>query len=102
MAPEILVLEDAAAEEALASYTRKADVWSLGVTIYVLLAGSLPYSDIEHVKSPRTGDIWRMLPIVGISKAFSDLLQEMLTTDPFLRPEAEILLRYVNLCVNFL
>ena len=53
MAPEVMVLEDGAEEEAeAAGYTEKADVWSLGATLFTLIAGNTLFAVIAGGEPP--------------------------------------------------
>lgn len=41
MAPEIAVLVDEPCNDVTASFTSKADIWSLGITLFTLLSGGV-------------------------------------------------------------
>lgn len=84
MAPEVIILEDKT-EATAAGYSVKADVWSLGVTLYVLLAGggfpqAYPLKSKVAIKALAGGGTaaaaWRMPPLPrDVPTVLSDLIQ---------------------------
>eukprot|EP00931_Biecheleriopsis_adriatica_P018073 TRINITY_DN12745_c0_g1_i3.p1 TRINITY_DN12745_c0_g1~~TRINITY_DN12745_c0_g1_i3.p1 ORF type:complete len:480 (+),score=94.57 TRINITY_DN12745_c0_g1_i3:33-1472(+) len=74
-------------------YTMQCDMWSLGVIVFTLLAGEMPFFDKDEdqiVAKTRNGD-YRMKPDVwiGLSMEAVDFTQALLRTDPLARPSAE-------------
>lgn len=59
-------------------YGKPADMWSLGVILYVLLSGTTPFEDEHTVDFP--DEYW-----TGVSAMAKDLVRRLLQTDPCLR-----------------
>lgn len=82
-------------------YTSKADCWSMGVLLYLLLSGQRPFSGEDMQTAimagrfgPMTGDYWdgaRVLPVTDTAK---DVVKKLLTVDPEKRLSAEEALQH--------
>jgi len=85
VAPEVL--------EKVQYYTNKCDFWSLGVVLYVLLCGYLPFYHEERsitVKLIRSGEVLFDEEEWGdISEDAKDLIRKLLEKDPKTRYNAE-------------
>ena len=90
MAPEVIILEDKTEpEDTTTGYNVKADVWSLGITLYVLLAGggfpqAYPLKSKGAIKAlaggGATAAAWRMPPLpLDVPTVLSDLIQVRVT-----------------------
>merc|ERR1719265_628726 len=81
------------APEVLArSYTSKCDLWSLGVILFILLAGYMPFSGAERAQRKAIEDgqySWRPERWKNISEQAQDLVKRLLTKNPDMRPSAE-------------
>lgn len=67
-------------------YTCKCDIWSVGVIVYHLLTGALPFNvgstPLHDASTPR-------LSVPGASKLACEFTQALLETNPDLRPSAK-------------
>merc|ERR1712025_354704 len=89
-APEVISLSGKLSH----SYTEKADCWSLGVVLYMLLSGTQPFRDcsssglqkiiLEGKFDPMTGGRWE-----AVSEVAKDLVGKLLVVDPSMRLGAE-------------
>lgn len=71
-------------------YGREADMWSVGVILYILLSGTPPFDDNTLFDQIRTasysfqGQEWE-----GVSDEAKDLVRKLLTTSPVTRLKAD-------------
>lgn len=86
MAPEVHNMTD---------YDAKVDMWSMGVMLFLLLSGTLPFLPPRLVEKAEqqdyefSGKLW-----VGISDAAKDLVARLLVADPKLRYGVDDVLRH--------
>ncbi|KAI5056652.1 hypothetical protein GOP47_0028470 [Adiantum capillus-veneris] len=87
VAPEVL----------LKSYDKRADIWSAGVILYVLLSGYMPFTseedDVLHGVLDLVSDPWPQ-----ISNSAKDLIRNMLNRDPEERFTAHQVLSHPWIC----
>jgi serine/threonine protein kinase len=79
LAPEVLLPSTDSSRKA-AGYSWSVDVWSLGVILYILFAGTTP-------KNPQSGLLVFSKHFGAISKPAKDLIQWMLEVDPCKRAD---------------
>ncbi|XP_052851671.1 ovarian-specific serine/threonine-protein kinase Lok isoform X1 [Drosophila gunungcola] len=91
VAPEVLITGGREA------YTKKVDIWSLGVVLFTCLSGTLPFSDeygtpaAQQIKKGRFAyghSAWK-----GVSQRAKLLINQMLIVDPERRPSIDDVLQ---------
>ncbi|XP_017019340.1 ovarian-specific serine/threonine-protein kinase Lok isoform X2 [Drosophila kikkawai] len=91
VAPEVLITGGREA------YTRKVDIWSLGVVLFTCLSGTLPFSDeygssaAEQIKKGKFA--YRHPAWKGVSQRAKLLINQMLIVDPAKRPSIDDVLQ---------
>lgn len=91
MSPELLMGQ---------GYSSQTDLWSLGVTLFTLLVGELPFSSEETPTQELVDKLFASKVIVGLSSDAVHLLASLLRIDPNERPSAEEILRHPFVAVR--
>lgn len=85
------------APEVLAqSYTVKCDMWSLGVVVFILLTGYMPFHgpDAQQQRNIKSGKFLVKDAFTNLPPAPKDFITKLLTVDPDLRMSAEEALQH--------
>jgi serine/threonine protein kinase len=94
MAPEVILTDPENEKSHQATYTTKADIWSIGITAIEIAEKLPPLSDMHPMRA------LSLIPITEMnlrrpknwSKLFQDLIKGCLNKDPTKRPSAKELL----------
>ena len=72
---------------------QKADMWSIGVVLFTMCTGSLPWAESNQSKLlQQIVDNDYIIPLT-VAPVFRDLIEQLMQTDPNKRPEASELLK---------
>ena len=85
VAPEILSSQ---------KYGKACDMWSVGVIMYVILGGYLPFEIDNYMQNVKNPVEFHPDPWNDISADAKDLIRKLLTVDPLVRYTAEEALRH--------
>ena len=77
------------------SYGKAVDMWSLGVLLYVVLAGQLPFDTNSLSQQIMNAEVNYQSPVwKGISAEAKDLINKLIVVDPSKRLTVEQALRH--------
>ena len=72
----------------------RSDIYSLGVTLWFMLTGKLPYDGIrDEIRQKQVGNALPLAQLKGVPRGVVDLIKRMLQADPAKRPQSPAVLK---------
>ena len=72
----------------------RSDIYSLGVTLWFMLTGKLPYDGIrDEIRQKQVGNALPLAQLKGVPRGVIDLIRRMLAVDPAKRPQSPAVLK---------